>query len=171
MYALVEGKGAKVPFPGTDKAYHSLFNDASAYIIAILSIWASFHRGKTHRQLFNIADEARPSSMAERWPVLASYFGLQGTGPTDDPNLLKPGEYMKKHKHLLEEHGMKNNEVFRADFLDAYGYHFTFDRHLSLEKARLAGFSEEIDPNTSWFKAFDQFKQAGMIPDMTTWDL
>ena len=162
-YALIEGKGAKVPFPGTEIAYTALFNDGSADIIARLSIWASFHPEKTNGQLFNIADQGAPSSMSERWPALADYFGLEGTGPTDDPNLLKPGEYIKKHKGILEKHGAKGNEVFHAEFLDAYGYHFTFDRHLSLDKARLAGFMEEVNPNSSWFKAFDRFKQAGMI--------
>ena len=140
-----------------------MFNDGSADIIARISIWASFHPEKTDGQLFNIADQAKPSSMSERWPALASYFGLQGTGPTDDPSSLKPGEYLKEHKHVLEENNLNKNEVFHADFLDAYGYHFTFDRHLSLDKARLAGFSEEIDPNSSWFKAFDRFERAGMV--------
>ncbi|KAI9844854.1 MAG: hypothetical protein M1830_007580, partial [Pleopsidium flavum] len=87
LYALVEGKGAKVPFPGTESAYTSLFNEASADIIARFSIWAALHPEKTGRgQLFNIADEARPSRMSERWPALAKYFGLEGIGPVDDPN-------------------------------------------------------------------------------------
>ena len=98
-YALVEGKGAKVPFPGTQNAYASLFNEASAETIARFSIWAALHPEKTGGgQLFNIADQATPSRMAERWPVLAKYFGLEGSGPIDDRNLLSPGEYIKKHR-------------------------------------------------------------------------
>jgi len=103
--------------------------------------------------------------MTERWPALAHYFGLDGIGPVDDSTVLKPGEYTQKHRKVMEEHGVKANEVFKGHFLDTYGYYLTFDRHLSLEKAESAGFSEEIDPNSSWFKAFDRFKQAGMIPN------
>jgi len=164
-YALIEGRGAKVPFPGTESAYTSLFNEASADIIARFSIWAALHPEKAGGgQLFNVADEARPSRMSERWPALAKYFGLEGIGPVDDLNVLKPGEYTKKHQHVLEEHCNKSNKVFKADFLDTYGYYLTFDRQLSLDKARSAGFSEEIDPTSSWFKAFDRFKKAGMMP-------
>lgn len=166
MYALVEGKGAKVPFPGTERAYESLFNDASADIIAKFSIWASLHPEKCGGgQLFNIADQARPSRMSERWPAITKYFGLEGVGPVVDArDLLKPGEYIEKHKRVLGEWGGKGSRVFKAEYLDEYGYHFTFDRHMSLEKARKVGFDEEIEPDTSWFKAFDRLRLAGMIP-------
>ncbi|KAI9874392.1 MAG: Altered inheritance of mitochondria protein 6 [Pleopsidium flavum] len=74
--------------------------------------------------------------MSERWPALAKYFGLEGIGPVDDPNVLKPGEYIKKHQDVLEEHSNKSNKVFKAVFLDTYGYYLTSDRQLSLDKAR-----------------------------------
>ncbi|MCJ1247718.1 hypothetical protein MMC30_004933 [Trapelia coarctata] len=166
MYALVEGKGAKVPFPRTESAYASLFNEASADIIARFSSWAALHPAQTGGgSLLNVADRATPSQMTERWPALAHYFGLEGIGPVHDPTLLKPGEYTRQYRKALEEQGVKANEVFKLEFLDTYGYCPTFDRHLSLGKARSAGFSEEIDPNPSWFEAFDRFKQAGLIPN------
>lgn len=54
--------------------------------------------------------------------------------------------------------------MFKADALDEYGFHYPFDRHMSLEKARAVGFEEKIEPMTSWFKAFDRLRMAGMIP-------
>ena len=106
--------------------------------------------------------------MSARWPALAKYFGLEGVGPVDDDDgkasVLKPGEYTEKHRRVLEERGVKGNEVFAAEFLDSYGYYLDFDRQLSLDKAREAGFEEEIDPKLSWFKAFDRLRKAGMIP-------
>ena len=167
MYALVEGKGAKVPFPGTESGYNALFNDASADVIARFSIWASLHPECCGGgELFNIADQARPSRMSERWPVIAGYFGLEGVGPdvVVGKDVMKPGEYIEKHKLALEEWGGKGSTVFKAEALDAYGYHYTFDRHMSLEKARKVGFAEEIEPMTSWFKAFDRLRLAGMVP-------
>ena len=114
--------------------------------------------------MFNIADQAVPSRMSKRWSALAGYFGLVGTGPIDDPDLLKPSEYIERHRETLIKQGLKGNEVFKGQFLDSYGYYLNFDRQMSLEKARSAGFEEEIDPNSSWFKAFDRFRAAGMIP-------
>lgn len=104
--------------------------------------------------------------MSELWPALAGYFGLQGVGPVDegDTSVLKPGEYIRAHEHVLEDRSGKRNPVFQAGFLDSYGYYLTFDRQLSLDKAREAGFEEEVDPTRSWFKAFDRLKEAGMIP-------
>jgi len=164
LYALVEGKGAKVPFPGTEEGYTCLFNEASAEIIAKFAIWASLHPDKAGGgQLFNIANQAKPESMRERWPAIVKHFGLEGVGPVDDPSILKPGQYVQKHKHVLEEHGIKPNEVWKGAFIDYYGYHLTVDRYLSLDKARSVGFTEEIDPTSSWCKAFDRFKKAGMI--------
>lgn len=160
----MEGKGAKVPYPGTKAGYECLFNQGSADIIARFSIWAALHPEKTGKgRLFNIADQASPSRMTERWPALVRYFGLEGTGPVEDPTLLKPGEYTREHRKVLEEPHVKTNEVFQADLVDAGGYYLTSNRHLSVDKARSAGFSEEIDPIPPWFKAFDRYKQTGMI--------
>jgi hypothetical protein len=78
--------------------------------------------------------------------------------------MLGPGEYIQKHRHVLQRMGIASSEVFNAKFLDGYGYDLTFDRQLSLEKARSAGFLEEINPDSSWVKVFDRIKRAGMIP-------
>ena len=101
--------------------------------------------------------------MSERWPAIANFFGLEGTGPLDDgkESLLKPGEYIEMHKGRWSG---KGSRVFKAEALDEYGYHFTFDRHMSLEKVRGVGFEEEIEPNKSWFKAFGRLRAAGMVP-------
>ena len=107
--------------------------------------------------------------MSERWPAIANYFGLEGVGPLSDggdgkDKLLKPGEYIERHKNILDEWGGKGSRVFKAEALDEYGYHFTFDRQMSLDKVRGFGFEEEVEPKASWFKAFDRLRAASMIP-------
>ncbi|TFK47055.1 hypothetical protein OE88DRAFT_1739080 [Heliocybe sulcata] len=163
LYALVEGKGAKVPFPGNEAAWHALWTDASSSIIARAAIWASLHPEKTAGELFNVADEARPVTNKERWPALAAYFGLEGTSPAgDDSSILKPSEYVTKHAHILAAKGLKV-QVWQGGHLDLVGYNFDFDKQLSLDKIRSAGFTEERDSIKSWLKTFDKFKAAGMI--------
>ncbi|KAJ7775665.1 hypothetical protein DFH07DRAFT_87802 [Mycena maculata] len=166
LYRAIEGEGASVPYPGTRMGYDSKFNDASSEIIAKLAIWASLNPEKSGGgQLFNIADRAEPSSMRERWPALATHFGLVGVGPPSaDAVVLKPGEYVLKHQDVLKAKCKKPNDVFGAAFLDRYGYFLTFDRQLSLDKIRAVGFHEELDPLQSWIKAFERFKRAGMVP-------
>lgn len=63
MYALIEGEGAKVPFPGTKSAWASLYNEASSDIIAKFSIWAALHPEKAGGgELFNFADISKASN-------------------------------------------------------------------------------------------------------------
>lgn len=116
--------------------------------------------------IFNVADCAEPSSMVERWPALCAYFGLQGVGPDGDGDegRLKPGEYVAKHRDVLEKHGVQRKGVFKGHWLDEYGFHFAGDRSFDLGKARNAGFTEEVDPNVAWFRAFEMFRKAGQIP-------
>jgi hypothetical protein len=64
----------------------------------------------------------------------------------------------------LEGKTRKKSEVFRADFLDSYGFYLDFDRWFDLERAREVGFVEERNPCEGWFEAFDRFRAAGMIP-------
>ncbi|KAL8918125.1 MAG: hypothetical protein Q9172_005552 [Xanthocarpia lactea] len=167
LYRLIEGPNAKVPFPGSLAGYNSLYNEASANIIARLAIWASLHTAEAGGgQIFNVADQAKPESMRERWPKLAAYFGLEGVSPSEgdqEGEMLKPSEYIKKHQREAEKLGVKSSPVFKGGFLDSYGFYLDFDRQLSLDKVREAGFGEELDPNVSWFKAFENFKEAGMI--------
>ncbi|KAJ7661383.1 hypothetical protein DFH06DRAFT_1281487 [Mycena polygramma] len=166
LYRIIEGEGASVPYPGSEMGYNSKFNDASSEIIAKLAIWASLHPEKCgDGQLFNIADQVKASTMRERWPAFAAFFGLVGVGPpAPGADILKPGEYALKHQDVLKASCKKPNDVWGAAFLDHYGYNLTFDRQLTLEKIREAGFVEEIDPVASWIKAFERFKRAGMVP-------
>ncbi|KAL8653692.1 MAG: hypothetical protein Q9226_003743 [Calogaya cf. arnoldii] len=165
LYRLIEGPDAKVPFPGSLAGYDALYNEASADTIAKLAIWASLHSTQAGGgQVFNIADQAKPESMRARWPKLAAYFGLQGVAPVEGQDKgLKPSEYINKYQGEAEKLGVKSSPVFKGDFLDTYGFYLDFDRQLSLEKVRQAGFAEEIDPNASWFRAFGRFEKAGMI--------
>ncbi|KAK7001656.1 Sirq protein [Favolaschia claudopus] len=167
LYRSIEGSGASIPYPGTEASYDTKFTDASSAMIAKLAIWASLHPEKAGGgQLLNIADREEPSTMRERWPKLAAFFGLVGVGPRSLDNTagLKPGEYILEHQGVLRARSKKSNDVFGAAFLDGYGYHFTADRQLSLQKIRDLGFVEEADPVESWFKAFRRFREAGMLP-------
>ncbi|KAI4263713.1 MAG: hypothetical protein L6R42_001153 [Xanthoria sp. 1 TBL-2021] len=163
LYRLIEGPNAKVPFPGSLAGYNALYNEASADIIAKLAIWASLHPAEAGGgQIFNISDQAKPESMRDRWPRLAAYFGLQGVAPVEG-EVLKPSEYINRYQGEAEKLGVKSSPVFKGEFLDSYGFYLDFDRQLSLEKVRKAGFAEEMDPNASWFRAFGRFKEARMI--------
>ncbi|KAH8705873.1 hypothetical protein BGW36DRAFT_422407 [Talaromyces proteolyticus] len=161
LYAAVEGKGAKVPYPGVEAAYNSLFNGVSSGMIAKFSIWASLHPEKTgNGEIFNIVDQDRPLSMETHWPVIASFFNLEGTAPVEDqdPILLRPTKYAEKNKKLLR--GGNASQLWKASWLDEYGHWSRFDRQYSVDKLRSVGFLEECDANSSWLDTFALLKTA-----------
>ncbi|KAF2808145.1 uncharacterized protein BDZ99DRAFT_445317 [Mytilinidion resinicola] len=164
LYANIESAGSSVAFPGTENAYNSLFNEASSSIIARLAIWASLHPEVSASQIINVADSAKAESMRDRWPKIASWFGLVGVGPASESSEapLLPSQYAHRHEKALKENGI-GILIWKAEFLDSYGFYLDFDRQMSLEKCRRAGFEEEKDPNEGWFDAFEKFRGAGMI--------
>ncbi|KAK7049975.1 hypothetical protein VNI00_005406 [Paramarasmius palmivorus] len=162
-YAAVEGTGAEIAFPGTEGGWKALYNGSSAEIVAKVSIWASLNRDKTSGQCYNIADQAEPSTMKELWPVLADHFGLKGVGPTGDMDSMKPREYIQQHSDVLEKLGIQADQAWGMWQMDGIGYYLTFDRQLSLEKVRAAGFQEERDTKNSWIKAVEKMKDMGLL--------
>lgn len=167
LYAwkLVRGEGAEIPFPGVEKGYDALYTETSATMLARVAIYAALHPNEFRERVFNVADSASPGSMRERWPQLASWFGLKGIPPPESASPVdqKPSEYVKEHKEKLEAAGVKGVDIWNAGQLDSCGYWLTFDRQLSLRRLRETGFGEERPPQEGWWHAFEMFKKAGMI--------
>jgi hypothetical protein len=167
LYAwkLVHGEGAKIPFPGTQAGYESLYTETSAGLLARVAIHASLHPEQFRERIFNVADSPKAESMRERWPQIASWFGLKGVGPPETASASdqKPSKFIRENEEKLKEAGVKGVDIWNAGQLDSYGYWLTFDRHLSLERLRKAGFEEERRPEQGWWDAFEMFKKAGMI--------
>lgn len=164
-YKLAHGEGAEVPFPGSTAGYDSLYTETSARTLAKVAICASLHPKNFKERIFNVADQAQPGSMRERWPQIASWFGLKGVPPLENASLSdpKPSDFINAHRGKLEAHGVKGVDIWNSGQLDSYGYWLTFDRHLSLKRLREAGFREERRPEEGWWETFEMFKKAGMI--------
>jgi hypothetical protein len=164
-YKLVHGDGAEVPFPGTIAGYNSKYTETSASKLARVGIHASLHPDEFRERIFNVADNATPSTMHERWPQIVSWFGLKGVAPLESASASdpKPSDFIKEHQERLRQSGVKGVDIWNAGQLDSYGYWLTFDRHLSLERLGGTGFQEERSPEDGWWEAFDMFKKAGMI--------
>ena len=134
-------------------------------------------------RLFNVADSTDPCRYGDLWPELARWFGLKGVGPAEDSGAqnkelkvgelpestasMTPGEYIIKFREVFQQCGCENAlsaGVSRgSNQLDSVGYWLTFDRQLSVERLRKAGFNEVRRPEVGWWEAFDMFKKAGMI--------
>lgn len=163
--------GGKVPFPGTVKAWTIKSNDSSQGIIARFSIYASLHANRTgNGQAFNVADRSIPSTWSKKWPIICSFFGLEGVEP--DESFPWPESYISEHRNewneLTKKHDLKSgvvdNTVANPEILKFILTKFDFDRQLSLEAMRAVGFDEECDEIEAWFTAFKYFRRAKVIP-------
>lgn len=85
LWRYINGPGAEVKFIGTSANYVHTNTDSCQDIIARSEIYLSVLKpDEANGEGFNTADYDSPVSWIQRWPVLASYFGLKGVGP-DEP--------------------------------------------------------------------------------------
>ncbi|EON67348.1 hypothetical protein W97_06601 [Coniosporium apollinis CBS 100218] len=175
-YAAVAGPGASVEFPGTAASWTILSNDSSQDILAKFSIWASLHPSETGGQAFNVADNARPSSWSEKWPVICEFFGLKGVGPPPNGGSgPQPGEYLVEHvetwreleqKHGLQKGRVEGNERSFGGFPYFIMTMFNFDRQMDMSKLHETWGDEKVetDAKGAWWTAFERFRRAKIIP-------
>ena len=171
LFAEVEDRGAKCPFPGSDKSWVAKSNDSSSDMIARQTLYLSLNLSKEQKgQGYNVADAKKPESWTNKWPKLCQYFGLEGCGPVEGTADVR--EYIKKHTdvwHKLEEkHGLKKGIADSDLTFKGFEYFlltlFDFDRQYDMTKMYDTGFKEERDVMQAWGLVFDRMKAAKMIP-------
>ncbi|PYH42880.1 SDR family oxidoreductase [Aspergillus saccharolyticus JOP 1030-1] len=170
LYRHIHGVNARVPFPGNTTTWTLTSTDSNQDIIARFCIHVSLQAPEmVAGRAFNIADSARPVAWSERWPALARYFGLEGTGP--DAAALHPTAFMEQHwdtvRQLCREKGLREEVIDRS-------VHNTgarmgslrlmdFDREFDLRRARSVGFAEELGVEESWGRAFERVRKCGLL--------
>ena len=175
LYATIEGQGAECVFPGNEKSWSILSNESNQDIVAKFAIYASLHPGITSGERFNTADNAKPSSWSNKWPVICEYFGLKGLPPPAGGSGPQPVQYVEDHlaqwKALEEEHRLQPrygeaNAKVAAGFQYFIMTMFDFDRQMDTTKFHKAwGQSTiQLDEKDSWWPTFDRFRKAKVIP-------
>lgn len=177
-YRELEGEGAECAFPGTETSWNNLSNDSSQDIIARFSIHCALNPDTCGQgQAFNVADNSKPTSWSQKWPVLCEFFGLKGTPPPAGGSGPAPGQYLSDHqnewKDLEKKHGLATGRVGNDRSLAIFQFFImtllSFDRQLDLSKSHKAwnsggGKAEEVDIKAAWWTAFKRFREAKIIP-------
>lgn len=171
LFREVEGEGAECPFPGTDKSWRALSNDSSSDMIARQTIHLSLTLGADAKgEGYNVADEKAPSSWSAKWPILASYFGLKGTGPTPPGTEIR--KYIKSHMDVWEKlekkKGLQTGHADSERTFPGFEYflmtQFDFDRQYDMTKTYATRFEEERGTEVAWGGVFDRMRTAKIIP-------
>jgi len=171
LFREVEGEGAECPFPGTEKSWKALSNDSSSDMIARQTIHLSLTLPISAKgQGYNVADEKTPSSWSKKWPILANYFGLKGTGPPAKGTEIR--KYIKEHMDVWEklekEKGLQTGHADSPRTFPGFEYflmtQFDFDRQYDMSKMYGTGFEEERGTAQAWGLVFDRMRKAKLIP-------
>lgn len=175
LFAIIEGPGTECAFPGTEKSWKNLTNESNQDTVAKFAIYASLHPEITDSDRFNTVDNAKPSSWSQKWPVICEYFGLRGTPPPAGGSGPQPVQYVEAHmaewKKLEERHGLQPGYA-GANTQVAAGFQYfimtllDFDRQMDTTKFHNTwGKSTiQLSEKESWWKTFDRFKKAKVIP-------
>jgi hypothetical protein len=100
----------------------------------------------TASQGFNIGDESDGVKWEDLWPRIASYFGLVGTGPSEE--IFNIDKYMQAHeseaKAWAEGNGLKEDALTGTNFGFLTGMlgMTVLNRQYDLSKAKGIGFME-----------------------------
>lgn len=162
-----------VPFPAAAAgAYHAVFDDGGQDVFAQFSIYLALRqpeqrqaRGTTSGELFNIGDSPTPASMAERWPLMCSLFGLEGAPPLDpdDPGFVLSSAFIAAHadqvERLKEEQGVELQPI-GLDILEGFFQYFTENHNMCLHKAKATGFDGFLPVEESFRLVFDRYVEA-----------
>lgn len=177
LYALNHGLGpgaapksgdkVKVHFPGSDEGFNSKFTPVSGRMLGRIAIYAALHPETCGGKVVNQMDTEHPTTFRQLWAEMASWFGLEGVGPSGDEGELKPGQYVVKYKDkfgdMNKPRAVTCGVGAGSTQLDAVGWWLTFDRQLSDARLRDVGFEERKEPIDGWIEAFERFRAAGII--------
>lgn len=172
LWREVHGPNSEAPFPGTQSSWTALSNDSSAPMIARQTLYLSVHPPKIQNGTgYNVADERTPSSWSKKWPLLCSYFGLVGTGPSPNPPEMRKfiKENMGTWRRLEREKGLQSGHADSERTFPGFEYflmtQFDFDRQYDMDKVyKEAGFGEERGTLEAWGGVFDNMRKAKVIP-------
>ncbi|KAL4792442.1 hypothetical protein BDV19DRAFT_380816 [Aspergillus venezuelensis] len=179
LYRYVNGPGARIPFPGTKKNFLYTYTDSSQDIITRAEIYLSvLEPEKANGEAFNIADTATPGPWSKKWLILASYFGLEGTGPNHAETGKEWGEidkwwdeHLGEYAKMCEEYGLQERVIGEATWVFVKAGFMLLDRNreMSLDKIKSVGITEELPVGHGHYHAFDQMVLERIIPARDTW--
>ena len=171
LYAEVEGRNAKCPFPGTEKSWNAKSNDSSSDMIARQTLFLSLNLGIDQKgEGYNVADAKHPETWSSKWPQLCSYFGLEGCAPEGEAPEVR--RYIHQHldtwKRMEREYGLRSGIADSDLTFQGFEYflltQFDFDRQYDMTKMYATGFTEERSIMQAWGGVFDRMKKANIIP-------
>lgn len=161
VYASISKElGLPLRFPGKPGAYDSLLEMTDAGLLASATVWATRHKGA-----FNIAN-GDLFRWRELWPKLAAYFGLDVAPPLQMSLVDVMADKGPLWTSLVSEHGLSASyaDVSASWAFGDFVFGWDYDMFADTSKSRRAGFHEYVETEQMFYRLFDEFRKARVIP-------
>ncbi|MEV6911084.1 SDR family oxidoreductase [Amycolatopsis sp. NPDC051071] len=162
VYASISKElGLPLRFPGKPGAYDSLLEMTDAGLLAKATTWAS----DSMNEAYNIAN-GDLFRWSELWPRIARYFELEVAPPLPMSLDVVMADKEELWDSLATKYGLEapysavSTSWGFADFVFSWDY----DMFADGSKARRAGFHEYAETSAMFFRLFDEFRKAKVIP-------
>jgi len=165
VYAEISRElGLPLSHPGSPGNYRALYQATDAGLLARAMEWMATEP-RCANQAFNITngDLIRWENL---WPKIADFFGM-ALGPRRHISLAKMmADKGPVWDAIVKKHGLK---PYKYEEIAAWGFgDFVFapefDIISSTGKARRYGFQESVDTEEMFFRLWDQFREAKVLP-------
>jgi nucleoside-diphosphate-sugar epimerase len=165
VYAsLVRAAGLRLDFPGTAAAFGALTQVVDAEQLAEAAAWSAV-APRAAGEVFNVAN-GDPTRWSHLWPAFADYFGVPAGGPRPIPLSSFMPALAPLWKQMAVNYELAQPELgplVNWGFLE-FLFAIEYDIVLALGKIRRAGFTRHPDTTEGFFKQFDEYRRARIIP-------
>ncbi|WP_410596890.1 SDR family oxidoreductase [Amycolatopsis sp. lyj-23] len=161
VYASISKElGLPLRFPGKPGAYDSLLELTDAGLLASATVWATGHQGA-----FNIAN-GDLFRWRELWPKLAAYFGLDVAPPLRMSLVDVMADKAPLWTEMATRHGLSASyaDVSASWTFGDFVFGWDYDVFADTSKSRRAGFGEYVETEQMFYRLFDEFRKARVIP-------
>jgi nucleoside-diphosphate-sugar epimerase len=165
VYAsLVREAGLRLDFPGTAAAFGAMTQVVDAEQLAEAAAWSAV-TPQAAGEVFNVAN-GDPTRWSQLWSAFADYFGVPAGGPRPIPLSSFMPELAPLWRAMAAKYGLAQPELgslVNWGFLE-FLFAIEYDIVLALGKIRRAGFARHPDTMEGFFRRFDEYRRARIIP-------
>jgi nucleoside-diphosphate-sugar epimerase len=161
VYASISKElGLPLRFPGKPGAYDSLLEMTDAGLLASATVWATDHQGP-----FNIAN-GDLFRWRELWPKLAAYFGVEAAPPLRMSLMDVMADKGPLWTAMSAKHGLSASyaDVSSSWAFGDFVFGWDYDMFADTSKSRRAGFHGYVETEQMFYRLFDEFRKARVIP-------
>ncbi|MCR6490495.1 SDR family oxidoreductase [Amycolatopsis sp. OK19-0408] len=161
VYASISKElGLPLRFPGQPGAYDSLLEMTDAGLLAEATVWATGQRGA-----FNIAN-GDLFRWRELWPKLAAYFDLDLAPPLRMSLVDVMADKAPLWTDIAARHGLTASyaDVSSSWEFGDFVFGWDYDMFADTSKSRRAGFHTYVETEQMFYRLFDEFRKARVIP-------